>query len=621
MPLNFLAQLAIQAALLVLSALLARRSKMSVRAEPLRVDPPTPGEPVPLAFGTVKLPLKFAAVWAWRAEPIYKKERLFGSPAFTVGKVQVCTRYWITAPALLCHGPVVLTDLVVDGKSLTRAGANFGLVEHGGTMTLDFGGLLGGDFANGGVYGPVRVYNGEGRNTPDALATLYEGGLDADNTPDWRHYAHLVFADTWIGNSATLPPLHAVVTRTPLYPGPYATVGHAGDAGGDANPGAVLWELLTHPHTGLGLTPDLLDGTSFGNAIDTFRGLSDANGAMGVSFTVDRATPAAQVIEDVLRVIDASLYTDPSTGKLALALHRAPAVGEPASLLRIDESVASACRYTSPQPASVCNQVELAYVDRARGFQRNVVSAKNAAAIQAQGRVITETVEMLGVSTEAMAARLAARELRQLTTPLAVVTLTCDRRPAGLHEGRTFRLSWAAYGLSEVVFRCTAIDHGTPDDPRVTIEAVQDVYSLPSYNADVVTSTPWTDPTDAAGFLVPEVEETATTGDFTGTLALTITDPQSRVTLVEFNTQTGRGAPSGWTADTAPYQATVTLDPKHLSYIGWRVTYTLPGGGTSTLEGAVAFEADISTPADALDFVTGADGSLVTGVTGSPVTH
>lgn len=58
-----------------------------------------------------------------------------------------------------------------------------------------------------------------------------------------------------------------------------------------------------------------------------------------------------------------------------------------------------------------------------------------------------------------------------------------------------------------------------------------------------------------------------------GTLTATITDPQSRLTLVEFRTKIGTAAYSSWGTDGAvPYETTVTLQPGDVSRIGFRVT-------------------------------------------------
>lgn len=70
----------------------------------------------------------------------------------------------------------------------------------------------------------------------------------------------------------------------------------------------------------------------------------------------------------------------------------------------------------------------------------------------------------------------------------------------------------------------------------------------------------------------PIVKESFTQSGTTGTCTLDIIDPQSRVTKVEFNTQSGTSSASGWIEDTAaPYTTSVTVAAPS-SLIDYRVT-------------------------------------------------
>lgn len=623
MAIQLLAAVLKLAAIVILNRLLRQRSKGATRAEPPRVDPASPDTPIPLVFGTCKVPLYVVGFYGASSKDIYKKSRLFGSPALYLGKTKVATRWSWKIAALIGHGPVTVFDLYVDGRSITAAhGAspslevmNISTGYAGGAVTLDAAGLLGGDDYNGGVYGPMRVHPGRGTNGPDALMTTRDGDLSGASTPDWRHYAYLVFDNTWIGNTPTLPPLHAVVQRVPAAPLPWGIIsGAAGDAEGDANGAHILWELLTNPETGAGWPVEALDQASFNDAAEWVRGIGEDG--FGMSFAVDRRTPADTLIADIERVLDASLYDDPTTGKRCLWLHRAPGDARygTAGILTLDRSAVApgGCTYTEPQPAALVNEVRVKYVDRARGYRDAVVVATNLALQQAMGRTESVTIDMIGLSNERMAKRVVARELRALTTPLARVRLVCNRRPMGLHRGRQFRFD--PRGLvpgvpldapDDVVrvMRVTELTRGAPDAPEVTIEAIDDVYAFPVPNPDAVVTEAWDDPVAPAGFLAPTVDEGVSQTAATGTLTLDVTDPQDRVTLVEFLSETG--ATSGpWTPATGVdigggvtrYTATVTRDPQAQSRIGWRVTYTTLGGDDEQLEGAVAFDVARSVP-------------------------
>lgn len=78
-----------------------------------------------------------------------------------------------------------------------------------------------------------------------------------------------------------------------------------------------------------------------------------------------------------------------------------------------------------------------------------------------------------------------------------------------------------------------------------------------------------------------------------GTLTLTINDPNSIVTKVEFRQKQGNGAWSAYAEDAAaPYVAQVTLVEDEISRIGFRITYTDPTGSSAMVEDEVEFRSD-----------------------------
>jgi hypothetical protein len=83
----------------------------------------------------------------------------------------------------------------------------------------------------------------------------------------------------------------------------------------------------------------------------------------------------------------------------------------------------------------------------------------------------------------------------------------------------------------------------------------------------------------------------------TGTLTLTITDPHGRLTLVEFKTQPGNGAITGWITDAVvPYATSVALVEKQVSRIWYRVSGTDDNGIVRVLAEDVVTYVAGSTP-------------------------
>lgn len=93
-------------------------------------------------------------------------------------------------------------------------------------------------------------------------------------------------------------------------------------------------------------------------------------------------------------------------------------------------------------------------------------------------------------------------------------------------------------------------------------------------------------------FILPTVTEDRSQDSTTGTLVVTITDPQGRVTKVEFRTRAGdTGAWSAWAQDsTIPYGTTVALVGNETSLIEYRITgYDVNGVLVTLWQAQVAY--------------------------------
>lgn len=121
----------------------------------------------------------------------------------------------------------------------------------------------------------------------------------------------------------------------------------------------------------------------------------------------------------------------------------------------------------------------------------------------------------------------------------------------------------------------------------------------------------------AHGFwYTPSVQETVTEAGGLGTLSLTVTDPQSRVTQVAFATQSGPGAMSGFVADSAPYAVSVALHEDHISKIAYRVRFTDENGASRDIINVVAFDADSDATITSPGIQFGTDGTVTVGASG-----
>lgn len=236
------------------------------------------------------------------------------------------------------------------------------------------------------------------------------------------------------------------------------------------NPAHILRRLYTDPAIGRGLGPERLDEESWVKAADQFY-----TEGFGLCMKWARSTPLKQFIAEVINHAGAVVYTSRRTGKIVLKAIRddydindLPLFTPDTGLLSIDEDEAAALTTTG-------NELTVNYTNvlDKRGA---AVREKNMGAILASGGVInSEDADYPGVPTEALARRLARRDLRA-KTGIKRIKLVLDRRGREIMPGHVFRISHPARGIDNMVLRAGQVEFGR----TVTITALQDSFGLPA---------------------------------------------------------------------------------------------------------------------------------------------
>ncbi len=262
----------------------------------------------------------------------------------------------------------------------------------------------------------------------------------------------------------------------------------------DMNPAHMVRECLTDPDWGMGYPEADIDDTVFMAAADALYAEK-----MGMSLLWDRSIPIEDFVKEVLKHIDATCYVNRTTGKFELYLVRANY--DENTLLLLDESNVDRVENVKTSViGDLVNSVTIKYWDFRTGKDATV-SLDNTALAQIQGSIINTTVEYPGFTNSRIASRIAARDLKSLSTPLVSCTIYANREAAGLNVGHPFKLNWpdAQGRLNNVVMRVTDIAFGNGRDNRVRITATQDIYDLPESVNAAPPATDWTNPVvDAA---------------------------------------------------------------------------------------------------------------------------
>ena len=241
----------------------------------------------------------------------------------------------------------------------------------------------------------------------------------------------------------------------------------------DANPAEVLYDLLINDLSRRGIDRSRVNANSFRAAALTLA--AEGN---GVSFIIDETEQTRDVINEILRQIDGVLYEAPDGAGFVLDLIRNDYVV--ADLPVLDESnVEGVSDYSTPLFARTYNQVRVIYNSRVAGYEDRPLVQTDHANWAAQGNKLHQkTIDYPYCTSAVLAASLAARDLKPLSTPLLRCTVEANRDAYAFRPGVPFVLNWAEYGITGVVMRPRRIDWGTLDDDTIKIEAVQDAFDL-----------------------------------------------------------------------------------------------------------------------------------------------
>ncbi|MBL4904270.1 MAG: phage tail protein [Desulfocapsa sp.] len=417
-------------------------------------------------------------------------------------------RYFMGLHMAICQGPVTsLNQIYVGERSLgiSQQSSNT-------TIVINKTELFGGDKKEGGIYGNLDVEFGEGTQ----LVNPYLFEQFGSDTPAFRGTTCVVFRVNRLGgfffkNYSSSSDGGYVSAMSP-YPKPWA-FDVTDIPGGSfnqtkqivddvANGGHIIFDCLTDVDWGVGVPASDLDSTSFTLVTDT---IFDED--FGLSMIYAQQSSMEDFIQEVLTHINAVLYTDRTSNNFTLKLIRDDF--DVGTLQLFDETnIASFIKFERPAFAELVNEITLVY--RKRGdFEDSSITVQDLASIQAQGAVVSQTVQFPGIDNDDLAARVASRELKQASTPLARVKLLLNREAWNVNPGDVIKVSWGAYGIEQVVIRVANVDYGTFESGLVRIDGLEDIFGLPDNSYLAPVDSGWADevgdPVAAPSTLVKEL--------------------------------------------------------------------------------------------------------------------
>lgn len=315
--------------------------------------------------------------------------------------------------------------------------------------------------------------DGGGAVNNSAISSLTLAGVDRTLVPGYRN--QIVFWGNFhIGVSPAVPSISFDVTS--LSTGTVADMGVS--LPHDADPAAVIYDLLTSPWGKLALSADKIDVPSFQAAALTL-----FNEGHGYSRAIEQTTDATEIINDVLRQIDAVMYQEPTTGKLVLKLIRNDYVVSALPDINPDnmESPGSGW-YVIQGWSETLNQVRLSFTDRVTTGVRTtyadgIAVAQNMANVVGQGSKLRALeLRYEGCCDRALAQKLASRELAVVSRPVAKATVVVNRSFHASRMGDAVTLTWPQLGIDHMVMRIASINFGQLHDGKIRLDLIRDIF-------------------------------------------------------------------------------------------------------------------------------------------------
>jgi len=257
--------------------------------------------------------------------------------------------------------------------------------------------------------------------------------------------------------------------------------------GEDANPAAVIYEILTNKMWGCGYDVERID-------IDSLveMGIECEEEELGISCLINRVSQANEYIIKILRHINGVKFDNPFTGKLTFKLIRNDYDMDKIKVF--NTSNCESCEFSRLDWSETTSAVSVHFIDAENKYDESQYLETDAA-----NRLITKNYTETSVDGEYFTTIENAKWLAQVTLrssgyPLSAISLVTNRYAYDLLIGDPIKVFWEPYGITQMIFRVTDIDYSNINDGRIKVTAIEDVFSFDKIHYHYSTPPAWIDP-------------------------------------------------------------------------------------------------------------------------------
>ncbi|MGM0913768.1 MAG: phage tail protein [Pseudomonadota bacterium] len=254
----------------------------------------------------------------------------------------------------------------------------------------------------------------------------------------------------------------------------------------DANPAHIIYECITNTDWGLGADPETLDLDSFRAAAETLY-----EEGFGMALAWMQQSSIEEFVNDVLAHIKGAVYPHPRTGKVTLRLLRDDL--DVPNLKEITPDNADLRNFARKGWGETVNEVVVQWTNPGTE-KEEAVRAQDLANIAAQGALVSTTKNYHGVRTVSLANRLAERDLREESAPLCSCEVELNHEFWDVVPFDGIKVTWPEFGLDGLVMRVMKVNYGDSASSTITVDLVEDVFSLPLASYIPPITGEWQDP-------------------------------------------------------------------------------------------------------------------------------
>jgi hypothetical protein len=340
--------------------------------------------------------------------------------------------------------------------------------------------------------------NGSGVITISITPTLVENTADNvvatfrqdTKVPASRGLVSVIFKQIYFGTTPYLQPFSFLVKRIAILDdgSPQWYLVKAAVNTRDLNPAHIIRECITNTRWGMGYSAGLCLDSVWQPVADKLY-----SEGFGLSACWDGQKELLDFVFEICKCINGLLYQDLKTGQFILKLIRDDYV--PASLTMYDESDIIAVEdFVRPSPGEIPDVVNVNFWNL-KDNKNTVMPDHDIALMDAQGgkSIIYET-SMPYVTDKDLAAKIASREARQISSMVATLKIRAKRTMATLQPGAVFKLNWQILGITGLVVRILKANYGTLQDGTIEFECMEDVWTTEPAMYATPPESGWIDP-------------------------------------------------------------------------------------------------------------------------------